>query len=284
MTTFLPALLEEAPLTPSGFWTAWSFEPGIVACILVPAVLYAVGARRSRGITRRQMFGFWGGTAMLLLALVSPIDAMGDVLFSGHMAQHEILMLLAAPLFVLARPIPALLWGLPFTARRALGQAAKAPLVRGVWRSVTQPLHAWWIHAAVLWIWHAPALFMATLRNDAIHTAQHFCFFGSALCFWWALFQTHHRAQYGAGVFYIFTTAIHTGILGALMIFSPRVIYTIYEPTTPAWGLTGLEDQQIGGLIMWVPAGIVYMTAGLGLFYAWMAHSRTVGFRSSYAD
>ncbi len=279
-----PALIEEAPLTPAGLWSAWSFEPGIVACIAIPAILYAMGARRSRGVTRRQMLCFWGGTAMLILALVSPIDAMGDALFSGHMAQHEILMLAAAPLFVLAQPIPALLWGLPFAARRVVGQAAKADFLRGIWRSVTRPLHAWWIHAAVLWIWHAPALFMATLRSDAIHAAQHLCFFLSALCFWWALFQTHHRADYGAGVLYVFTTAIHTGILGALMIFSPRVIYPIYAPTTPAWGLTPLEDQQIGGLIMWVPAGVVYMAAGLGLFYAWLMESRGAHLRSSYAD
>lgn len=251
-------------------WSDWSFEPGVVACIAVPALLYAIGARRSRGVTTGRMFCFWGGIAMLVLALVSPIDAMGDQLFSAHMAEHEILMLAAAPLFVLAQPIPALLWGLPFAARRAIGQTAKAPILRRLWRSVTQPLHAWWIHAAVLWVWHDPVLFMATLRNDAIHTAQHLCFFLSALCFWWALFQTHQRAQYGYGVFYVFTTAVHTGILGALMIFSPRVIYTIYEPTTPAWGLTPLEDQQLGGLIMWVPAGAAYMAAGLALFHAWM--------------
>jgi cytochrome c oxidase assembly factor CtaG len=129
---------------------------------------------------------------------------------------------------------------------------------------------------------------MATLSNDWIHTAQHLCFFMSALCFWWALIQSRRRAEYGHAVFYVFTTAVHTGILGALLTFSPRVIYPVYAPSTPAWGLTPLEDQQIGGLIMWVPAGALYTAAGLALFRAWLRQSGAVSVDklagSGYAD
>jgi cytochrome c oxidase assembly factor CtaG len=274
-------MIAEAVVSPSDFWRAWSFEPGVVCCLALAAALYARGARPCRGVTPAQMACFWGGIAMLVLALVSPIDALGEALFSGHMTQHEILMLGAAPLFVFARPVPALLWGLPMRARRLAGRAGKTALVRGAFGSLTRPLHAWWLHAAALWIWHAPVLFMATLENGWIHTAQHMSFFVSALCFWWALFQTSRRTEYGHGVFYVFTTAIHTGILGALLTFSPRVIYPVYAASTSTWGLTPLEDQQLGGLIMWMPAGILYMAAGLKLFWMWIQPGEPA--RSRYA-
>jgi len=98
-------------------------------------------------------------------------------------------------------------------------------------------------------------------------------FFLSALLFWWALFYTHGRLAYGAAVFYVFTTALHTSILGALLTFAPHVWYPAYSSTTQAWGLTPLQDQQIGGLVMWVPAGLVYLAAGLALFAAWLKES-----------
>ncbi|MBV8571913.1 MAG: cytochrome c oxidase assembly protein, partial [Acidobacteriaceae bacterium] len=115
--------------------------------------------------------------------------------------------------------------------------------------------------------------FQATINNDLVHGAQHLSFFLSALLFWWSLFYAHGRRAYGSGVLYIFTTALHTGILGALLTFAPRLWYPIYNNTTVAWGLTPLEDQQIGGLIMWVPASLVYLAAGLALFAAWMRES-----------
>jgi putative membrane protein len=274
---------ELGPLHPDDVWRAWSFEPGVLVCLGATALLYACGARMSRGVSRTRMFSFWGGMLMLVLALISPVHALGGVLFSAHMAQHEILMLAAAPLLAFAHPLPSFLWALPIDARRTLGRWAKAAAIRRVWRTLTKPVHAWWLHAIVLWVWHAPGLFDMTLRSEAIHTAQHLSFFLSALCFWWALFQAHTRPEYGHGVFYIFTTAIHTGILGALLTFSPSVVYPVYSHTTQAFGLTPLEDQQIGGLIMWVPAGVAYMAVGLALFWAWIREPEA-SVRSDYAD
>jgi putative membrane protein len=106
-----------------------------------------------------------------------------------------------------------------------------------------------------------------------VHAAQHASFFLSALLFWWSLLYARGRAGYGLGVLYIFTTAVHTSILGALLTFAPSVWYPAYAPGTRAWGLSPLEDQQIGGLIMWVPAGVVYLAAGLALFAAWLRES-----------
>jgi putative membrane protein len=264
---------ESGPLQPDDLWTAWSFEPGIVIPLALAALLYLRGARLARGIAPRQRACFWAGWTVLALSLVSPLHPLGEVLFSAHMAQHELLMLAAAPLLVLSRPLVALLWGLPLEWRRAAGAWSKTAPVRKTWNALTDPLTAWIVHAAALWLWHAPSLFQATLRSEWVHTAQHISFLGSALLFWWALFYAQDRMHYGRGVFYIFTTSIHTGILGALLTFARTVWYPAYTPTAPLWGLTPLQDQQIGGLIMWVPAGLIYLIAGLAMFAAWMRHS-----------
>lgn len=272
----IPALAlahEGEPLAPHDLWSAWSFDPGTVIPLAISALLYLRGARASRGIGLRQQALFWSGWVVLALSLVSPLHPLGEVLFSAHMAQHEILMLLAAPLLVLSRPLVALLWGLPFGWRRDAGAWSKTRPVQRIWKALTAPMTAWWIHAIALWAWHAPVLFQATLRNEFVHAAQHASFLGSALLFWWALFYANGERSYGMGVFYIFTTAIHTGILGALLTFARSVWYPAYAETAPLWGLTPIQDQQIGGLIMWVPAGLVYVVAGLALFAFWLRHS-----------
>lgn len=263
---------EGEPLAPHDLWSAWSFDPGIVLALAIAAILYASGARSSRGVTTRQQACFWAGWTVLALALLSPLHPLGEVLFSAHMAQHEILMLVAAPLLVLSRPLVGFLWGLPFQWRRNLGVWSKSTVVERSWSVLTTPIVAWWIHALALWAWHAPSLFQATIGNAWIHAAQHISFLGSALLFWWALWSGN-ADRYGASVFYIFTTGIHTGILGALLTFGRTVWYPDYAATAPAWGLAPIEDQQIGGLIMWVPAGLVYLVAGLWLFYAWLKAS-----------
>jgi len=263
-------------LEPHDLWTAWRFDPGTTIPLLVTAALYARGARRSRGIARREMVLFWMGWMTLALALVSPLHPLGEVLFSAHMAQHEILILVAAPLMVLSRPLVPLLWGLPFGARRRAGQAAKTNAVQSFWRWVTAPLSAWLIHGVALWAWHVPSLFEATLTNEWVHAAQHTSFFLSALLFWWSLLYARGRHGYGSAVVYVFTTGLHTSILGALLTFSRVPWYPAYQSSVAAWGLTVLEDQQVGGLIMWVPAGLVYVIAGLALFGAWMRQSDRV--------
>ncbi len=274
MALLAPALAHAAEaLRPGELWSAWEFEPGVVLPLLISGLLYARGARIQGSPLHRQSVFFWSGWIALASALVSPLHPLGEALFSAHMLQHEVLMLIAAPLFVLSRPLATFLFALPLEWRRHLGRWAKAGYVRRSWMFLTDPLTAWSLHAAAIWIWHAPFLFDLTLRSDLVHSAQHLSFFLSALLFWWALFYAHGRKAYGAGVFYLFTTAVHTSILGALLTFAPRLWYSGYATTTQAWGLTPLQDQQIGGLIMWVPGGVVYLVAGLWLFAAWLKES-----------
>jgi cytochrome c oxidase assembly factor CtaG len=187
------------------------------------------------------------------------------------MVQHELLMALAAPLLVLGRPLIPMLWALPMRWRRRLGGWAKAAPVQGGWRWATAPFAAWLLHAAALWLWHLPGPYQATLASEAMHTLQHASFLGTGLLFWWALVHGREgRMGYGAAVFYLFATAMHSGGLGALLTFAPSPWYPAYGGSAQAWGLTALEDQQLAGLIMWIPAGLVYVVAGLILLAAWM--------------
>ena len=252
--------------------------------LVVTALLYLRGTHGPARASSAQAGCFWAGWSVLALSLVSPVHSLGGVLFSAHMVQHELLMLVAAPLLVLSRPLAPFVRGLPFAWRRAAGRWSKTNWVRPMWRRLTEPLTAWLLHAAALWIWHAPALFQATVDSETVHAAQHLSFLLTALLFWWSLIYAQGRAGYGAGVVYIFTTAVHTSILGALLTFSPVVWYPIYRETTRVWGLTPLQDQQIGGLVMWIPAGVLYLAAGLALFAAWLRQSEVISARSRYAE
>ncbi|HEX8189497.1 MAG TPA: cytochrome c oxidase assembly protein [Pyrinomonadaceae bacterium] len=260
---------------------AWGRDPVVWLCLLASGWLYLRGVRRlwresgvGRGVRRWEAWAYAGGWAALFVALVSPLHPWGEVLFSAHMTQHEVLMVAAAPLLVLGRPLVAFLWAVPVGWARALGEAAKAAWWRRAWGTLTNPLAAWAAHALALWVWHVPALFEATLRSDLVHTLQHVSFLGSALLFWWALVHGPRGLMgYGAAVLYLFTTSVHSGVLGAFLALTGRVLYPAYSRTAQAWGLTPLEDQQLGGLIMWVPAGLVYVAAGLALLAGWMRES-----------
>jgi putative membrane protein len=245
----------------------------------VTGVLYALGVARLRAAANTA-FGmseiacFVAGWMTLVIALVSPIHPWGAVLFSAHMTQHELLMLVAAPLLVLGRPVIPFLWAFPRRAARTMAEWASNPSWQRIWKIITAPFVAWLIHAVILWTWHVPFLFEATRDSELIHALQHASFLLSALLFWWAILHGRRRAVgFGVAVLYMFTTALHSGLLGALLTFTRTVWYPIYSNTTRPWGLTPLEDQQLGGLIMWIPAGVVYIIAGLALFAGWLRES-----------
>ncbi|HEV7395253.1 MAG TPA: cytochrome c oxidase assembly protein [Pyrinomonadaceae bacterium] len=259
-------------------WRTWSFEPLVVFSLAAMGGLFSLGVRklwrhsgRGKGINKWEALAFAGGWLALFVALVSPVHAWGRVLFSAHMTQHEILMLVAAPLLVLGRPLIALMWALPLKWSRRLGAVGKIRSVQQMWKFLTVPFVAWVMHAIALWTWHVPVLFEAVLHSECVHTAQHLSFLLSALLFWWALIQGRQGLMgYGAAALYVFTTSLHSGLLGALLTFSRSVWYPSYVGLTASWGLTPLQDQQLGGLIMWIPAGMLYAIAGLALIAGWL--------------
>ena len=261
-------------------WRAWGGPWWVGLLLALTALLAARGAwslwRRANagaGVRRWEAASFAGGWMVLALTMLSPLDAFGEQLFWAHMVQHELLMLVAAPLLVLSRPLPTLAWGLPRATRQAAARLAGRAGLGAALRWLARPGTAGALHAAVLWGWHAPALFEAALHVPWVHDLQHASFFGSALLFWWALLGGP-RARFGAGILVLFATMVHTSLLGALLTFSGRALYASYEATTPPWGLSALEDQQLGGLIMWVPGGMAYLMAGLALVAGRLAQPR----------
>jgi putative membrane protein len=253
---------------------AWSLEPWVVLPLMFSAALYAIGISRlwrnagaGRGITRGQVAAFAAGWLALVLALMSPLDGLGSRLFSAHMVQHEVLMLVAAPLLVLGRPLAAWAWAFTPAGRRNLGRWLRVRWWSGTWSVLTDPLAAWALHALALWAWHIPDLFEAALRSPWVHVLQHASFLFSALLFWWAVLGADVRSRKDSGyaMVYLFTTMLHTGALGALLTLAPTPWYPSYAAATGALGLDPVEDQQLGGLVMWVPGGLAYLAAGLAV-------------------
>lgn len=250
----------------------WAFDPWVVSLLVASLVLYATGLARlwrragpGRGVRPREAAAFLAGWLVLAAALTSPLDALGNLLFSAHMVQHELLMVVAAPLLLLGRPLAVWTWGMAVTWRRH-GPALLDRLgLRALFSCVASPAVAWTLHAVAVWAWHAPALFEAALADDTVHTWQHWTFFASAVLFWWAPIAAATRAARGIAMLGIFTTMLHTGVLGALLTFSPTVWYPAYGPSAALFGIDTLEDQQLGGMLMWVPAGLAYLVAGLAL-------------------
>lgn len=272
---------DDGPHNAAELFGAWEFDPLVVVSLIVTAAVYSVGilnlwrtTKFGSGISGWAATAFAAGWLSLVVALVSPLHPLGAVLFSAHMTQHEILMLISAPLIVLGRPMIATMWALPRSWRNDAGGILHWRPLDAAWDTLTNAAVAFAVHAIALWIWHIPYLFQATLESDLVHTLQHASFFGSALLFWWAIiYGKRGLSSYGAGVLYLFATSIHSGLLGAFLTFTHRVLYPIYSDSTYAWGLSPLEDQQLGGLIMWVPAGIVYIVAALIMFAGWLRES-----------
>jgi putative membrane protein len=269
------------PSSAGDLWTAWTIEPGVVFTIAVLGIWYALGIAEfreaglwGRAFKRWQAWSFAAGLISLVIALMSPLDALGSVLFSAHMTQHEVLMLAAAPLLVLGRPIPVFLKALPRNWRVRLLRIGRWSILRPITHFLGNALVAWFLHGIILWVWHLPFLFNATIDHDWVHALQHICFLGSALVFWWAVFDGHSKKMgYGVAVLYIFSTAVHSGVLGAMLSFARNPWYSVYAHSTHAWGLAPVEDQQLGGLIMWIPASAVYIAAGLIVFAGWLRES-----------
>jgi cytochrome c oxidase assembly factor CtaG len=272
---------EDARITPQNWPSQWAWEPGIVIPLAVTALWYGVGAYRiharnpdNPAIRNWRVISFFAGWLTLIVALLSPLHKLGSVLFSAHMTQHELLMVIAAPLLAMGKPLLAFLFALPPKARSALGAWTASPDFRRGWLWLSGPLTVWILHGATLWAWHIPALYQATLDNEWIHATQHITFLGTALLFWWTLIEGRYgRFGYGAAFAYVFTTALHTSVLGALITFTGQLWYPIYAGRTAPWRLSPMEDQQLGGLIMWIPCGVVFVVVGLAMFAAWIGES-----------
>jgi putative membrane protein len=247
-------------------------EPWITLPLALAATLYAAGliklwrkAGAGHGVERWRAVCFAAGVATLAADIFSPLHALAGEYFVAHMSEHELLMAVAAPLLALSRPLGTMLWGLPAPLRATAAGAGRA--LAPTWRVLERPAVATLLHGAAIWLWHIPALFDRAALHPALHEAQHLSFLGSGLLFWAALFRERRSARHGVAAFWLFITSIHTGLLGAALVFSQRLWYTAARPEA----FTALEDQQLAGLVMWIPASVVYGAVALMLCYRWIS-------------
>jgi putative membrane protein len=227
------------------------------------------------------------GRPLLFIALVSPLHWLSEQLFVAHMIEHEILMVAAAPLIVVAQPFGAMMWGLPQTLRVPLGRLLQSAPVVISWGILTEPRVAALLHGLAIWAWHMPSLFDAALGSSWLHWIQHLSFLLTALLFWWALLRANarHRA-YAMSIFVLFVTMLHCSLLGILISLARRPLCAS-EPAAFGWDISRMADQQAAGLVMWIPPGIIYTTVALVFVVRWMAdvsnHPRHHTARSSQA-
>lgn len=259
----------------------WTSDPLVITGLALAAWVYARGtrrlwrrARRFTGVRRVHVASFAAGWLVVALALLSPLDALSDLAFSAHMTQHELLMLVAAPLWVLGRPLLPALWALEPAQRERLGRWWARSAAARLFEWLSGPFVALVVHGLLVWVWHVPALFDAALAHEWVHAVQHLTFFGSAALFWWVVIHGRYgRVGYGISVLFVFATALHTSILGALLSVARRVWYPAQSSRAGALGLSPLEDQSLAGIIMWVPSGFIFAALGLGLFAAWLGEA-----------
>ncbi len=247
--------------------SAWNWEPSVLlgCAALLAADLVAAGFRCSKDVA-----WFGAGVGVLLLALVSPIDTLGDAyLFSAHMLQHLLLLLIVPPLLLLGIP------------REPVRRALRRPPVRRVECVLAQPLLAWSLGVGTMWLWHLPALYNAALAHAGIHVVEHLCFLGSAATFWWPLVAPVGEARLTpvAAALYLFAAAAASTILGIILTFVSPGLYPLYlRPgdrlgilplLRDGWGFSPAVDQQTGGILMWVGGGLVYLGAIIATLARW---------------
>lgn len=261
-------------LDPGGAFD-WNLAPELVLPLAAVAGLYAAGWWR---LTRRGARPSWrpvaglAGLLALAAALLTPVAALGHFLFAAHMTQHMLLMAVAAPLLLLADPLPAGLWALPRPLRLRAGRLLIGghPL-RTTWERLTTVPVATLVYATVLWAWHLPRAYDAALGGEWVHHVEHLAFFGAAVLFWWPVIGPAPRAprpaSYGLRIAHVVTAALHGSILAMLLAWSPRVLYGTYAAVPRVTTLTALEDQALGGVIMWAGSSTVDMLAVLVLVW-----------------
>lgn len=255
-------------------WFEWNWQPSILIGLALLAGGYWGAVNRWRShvggatpVSGGQQGWFFLGIVTLFVALISPLDGLSDAyLFSAHMLQHMLLSVVAPPLLLLGTPG----W--------LLRPLLRLPGVARVGRGLTRPIVAFAVFNAVFAVWHLPGLYEATLQNDAIHIVEHVLFMATGVLNWWPVLSPMPelpRLAYPAQVAYLFLEGLPATFLGALIVFSPTVLYPTYAAAARVSALSAFDDQQAAGLIMWMPGGMIYLLALSLVFRAWLSSEQT---------
>ena len=263
------------PPAPHDLWSAWNLHPVLLAGLLLTAWAYRRGRTRGprRPVDTWRARCFTMALVALGLALLSPLDALSNALASAHMVQHLLLLLVAAPLLALSAPSSAILRGSPLAVRRASGRwRRRLGLTHGNLAVLRHPAAVWLLQVGVLWFWHAAAPYDAALDNQFLHLLEHASFLVTAVLFWHVVIGVRGAARVsgGLGVLLVFAMAMQSAFLSALLTFARTPWYSGYATTTASWGLDPLTDQRVAGVIMWIPAGGIYLVAALVLLVTWI--------------
>ena len=249
----------------------WDFEPISVIALLLLTVLYFVGLRRTNGRSLK-LIPWWrpvalvAGVSSLLIASLSPLHTVGGSLFFAHMIQHIILIMIGPPLILLGGPIVPVIRGLPAGLRREI----VIPILqnhkcRTLLQICTKPVVAWFVYVGSLWIWHTPRLYDEAVQNTGIHGLEHVSFVFASIFFWWCVIDPipmKPKLTGGLRLGYLFLATLQNTILGAFITLSTSPWYSSYMVSSEIFtALTPLQDQRIGGLIMWIPGAMMYFLA-----------------------
>jgi cytochrome c oxidase assembly factor CtaG len=262
--------------TVDAFLRSWPFDPWLLAGLTLTAGVYLRGwfSLRCRDDPRwqpRHLAAFFGGLAVLFLALASPIETFASLLLQVHMTQHLLLMMVAPPLFWLGEPLIPLIRGLPQPIRTYwVAPLFRSRFIRRTFELLTRPGPAFFLYFAATWIWHWPAAYELALRSDNWHYLQHVCFLASGLLFWYPVVRPFPaRPTWSPWLLfpYLILADVQNTVLSALFTFSSHVLYPYYEEMPRLNGLSALDDQATAGVLMWVPGSVVYLLPlfGIGL-------------------
>ena len=262
---------------------SWDLRPGILLPLLLLATLHLVGWLRLRRRSDGRFANWWrlasyaGGIFALALALLSPLDVLSGQLFSIHMVQHLLLMMVAAPLLLLANPFPTFLWALPDRMRSSAAGACRrilrwlaagSPASRAM-RKISAPGTAWVLYVLTFFAWHDGNAYSLALRLESVHRLEHLTFLGAAFLFWWhvtgAAPRIHPKPAQWMRVGYVLAMIPPNMLLGVALSFAETPIYPYYETVPRLFGLSVMDDQVWGGLIMWIPGSMMYVIAALAL-------------------
>jgi cytochrome c oxidase assembly factor CtaG len=259
----------------------WHWRPDVLLVLLAFGTAYVRGWRRLRAGVHGGLAAGWRlaayltGLAALAVALLSPLEHLAERLFTAHMVQHQLLLMVAPPCLLLANPFPFVVWGVRPGLRRALQRhLVDGRLPRRVLRALTRLPVAGVLYAGSLWAWHWPPAYEAALRHHAIHDLEHLTFFAAAVLFWWPVINPAPRARgardgvyYGLRIAYLILATAQNTLLGAVLGLSERLLYPSYAAFAgELWGWSAVDDQAFGGGIMW-SGGHMYLIAILALLW-----------------
>jgi putative membrane protein len=246
---------------------AWQHDPRVIGGLLLVAVVYTVGWRRLRArgddhFGAAQIGAFYATLLLIGLDLLSPIDSMADYLSSVHMAQH-MLLIFVAPVFAWwSRPLLPLWHGLPRFARSILDRVASRLPVEAFFIWLTRPVTAWLLFVVIIWGWHLPVFYDLALEREPIHDMEHACIFYVSLLFWYPVMRPYPaRPAWSRWVLipYLILADVQFTVFSAILTFSDHVIYPYYVQVPRPWPISPLADQQIAGLIMWIPGSVIFL-------------------------